>query len=482
MTDTSLTPEAKLELEAVQKFVELSKNDIEFFAKNVLRVSLRPKQIEFANAFMNNRRVTFRGGVGFGKTYVISVLAWWALFCHDEVKFIAFGPTEDQLKGALWGEIRSRWEGMQPVFKDAWEVTSTKVERKANPNGCYAEYRLASKTNPAAARGIHAKNVFIVCDEADGVPDEIISLMAGIFADSNPKLALISNPTKLGTFFWKTHCDPEISKIWVPLHGKVTDNPNLSEEALQEMIAERGGPNSLETRTMLWGEFPEEEYESLIPYNLLTLAAQNDDVVENEQKSIVWGVDPAGDTGQDRSVLCIRRDNLVLEFKSWEGLNTTQLSYSIADLYQSLPLNKRPSVIAVDAIGIGKGVADNLAEFGLPVRHVKVSNKATRQPERWHSLKEQLWFEAKEWFATENVKTPDNADFIREISAHTYEITSGGKYKMESKRDVVKKRLKNKSPDFADSFILTFAVTGIRYQGKYSFNKPIQYDNLAMYE
>lgn len=483
MTAT-LTPEQQAEREkaAIHEIITRSKTDIRFFAKTIFNASLRPKQVEFAEAFMNNQRISFRGGTGFGKTYVIALLTWWSLFCHDNIKVVLFGPTEDQLKGALWNEIRTFFDQMHPAFKPSWDVTSTKVERVSNPNSCYAEYRLASKTNPAAARGIHAKNVFLICDEADGVPDEIIELMTGIFSDENPKLALISNPTKLNCYFWRTHCDENFSKIWTKIHGKATDNPNLTPQALQNMILEKGGPLSRETRSMIWGEFPEEEFESLIPFQMVQAAIENEDVVETPGSQIVWGLDPAGDTNQDKTVLCIRRDNLVKEFKTWEGLNPTQISYAVRDLYLSTPKAERPVSIAVDVIGVGAGVGSNLKEFGLPVREVKVSNKPTRQPERWASLKEQLWFEARDWFASENVKIPDIKQLLQELTVHTYELTTGGKHRMESKKDVIRKRLKGKSPDYADALILTFAVTAIRSAGKYSFKTPIEYKNLGAYE
>ena len=69
---------------------------------------------------------------------------------------------------------------------------------------------------------------------------------------------------------------------------------------------------------------------------------------------------------------------------------------------------------------------------------------------------DELWFRGFEWFNSREVKIPDQPDLIAELSAPTYEHTSTGKLKVESK-DEIKERLLF-SPDLADAFLLTFAA------------------------
>lgn len=102
-------PEDEAELKALWRRF---RKDIAFFAEKMLGPdnALRPKQIEFAQKFQKNRLITFKGGVGFGKTRSMAVIIIWALFVHDDIKITVFGPSQDQIKNGLWSEIKSLYE------------------------------------------------------------------------------------------------------------------------------------------------------------------------------------------------------------------------------------------------------------------------------------------------------------------------------------------------------------------------------------
>ncbi|WP_145643266.1 hypothetical protein [Neorhizobium alkalisoli] len=127
----------------------------------------------------------------------------------------------------------------------------------------------------------------------------------------------------------------------------------------------------------------------MISRELIELAIKNDDVEPAPNVAPVWGVDPA--FRGDASVLCIRHDNTILDLYEYHGLDSTQLSYKIRDLYQSTPKNLRPSVIAVDATGLGHGVASTLRDFGLPVHACIFAASPQRQPERYHRTRDLIW-------------------------------------------------------------------------------------------
>ena len=464
----------------ISQLLALYHANIPVFAKHVFDIDLSPKQVEICEAFQHNRQISVKGSAGFGKTLCCAVLVWWSLCTYDQLQTAIFGPSEATLKLTIWKELQTLHGRMAEPFKDFFEVSATRISRKVNPSTCFAEYRLASAENISAARGIHAPHVFIFADEASGIADVVFTdaLLNILIADPDPKLCLISNPSKASGFFWRTWCDPEIKDQWVHVHGKMTDAPGFDPANLKTVAANYGGPTSRNYRVYVEGEFPLSDEDGLIPREYIEAAVLNEDAVPADTVPVIWGLDPAS-AGKDSSVLCIRHDNRVIDFKEWNGLDPTALSYKIRDLYQQTPSNQRPAVICVDGTGLGNGVWSNLKDFGLPTYNVIFAGTPTRNPEKYSRMRDQIYWEMREWLATENVSIPNTARLIEELAAFQYDDTSG-KIKVEEKK-LVKKRI-GRSPDYFDALALTFAVSKTRYASKYNWSKPIQYDWLQAYE
>jgi hypothetical protein len=77
-------------------------------------------------------------------------------------------------------------------------------------------------------------------------------------------------------------------------------------------------------------------------------------------------------------------------------------------------------------------------------------------------LRDELWFQVREWFGTRAVRIPKDDPLIAELVVPKYKIESSGKIKAESK-DELKKR-GEKSPNRADALCLTFAGSDIRVE------------------
>lgn len=444
-------------------------NDIPFFAQQAFGTTLNPKQVEFVTKYQRNSQITFRGGIGFGKTFSMAVLIHWALITHNDVQVTIFGPSEDQIKAGIWKEVGNLYAKLPPYLKENLDYTATKLYRRDNPTGAFAETRLANKDNVETARGIHQKNNFVFVDEATGVPDPVFAELQNIFTDPNPKLCIISNPSRTSGFFFDTWEHPEISKEWTPVHGKLTDNPGITPERLRSITASFGGVGSNEYRVKVLGEFPLEDEDGVIPRDIVVEAIERD-VQPLAKYPVVWGFDPSG-TGKDRSVLIKRRDNLMMgDPIVFSTMLPEQLAARVRDEFDRTPKKDQPAEICVDGIGVGHGIAGLLRTMGLPVKEVIVSHKP-RDPERYMSLRDELWFKAREWFETGNVSIPNSPELIRELCLPKYEF-QGLKHKVESKKDI--RRSGRRSPDLADALCLTFASDARNtHYGKYAWNKPI---------
>lgn len=457
------------------------KESIPFFAHYLFGTTLSPKQIEFSEAFRNSKRITFKGGAGFGKTHIMAILFWWGLLCHDNVKVTIFGPSDTQIKFGIWNEILMLHGKMSDDYiKDAYDATATKVERKSRPNDCVGTYKLANKESVENARGIHADNNFVFVDEATGVPDEVFDVLKNVLRDKNSKLILVSNPTRTSGWFWRTWNDSPFCDRWTKVHGQSADKPGWTDADTEEAKADYGGEFSREYRMMVLGEFPLSDESGLIPRNKVEEAALNADAVPAPNVPIVWGLDPAGQGG-DRSVLVKRHDNVMLDDPMvWKGLEPAALSYAVRDLYFTAPKAERPKFVCVDAIGIGNGVASMLKELGLPVKAVVVSNSPTRRPDFFNRLRDQLWWECRDWFVKGNVRIPKHLELINELCFPTYDTEGNGKVKIEDKKSI-RKRM-GASPDFADALCLTFAINSNQLGTTADWSRPIDYGDRRGFE
>lgn len=466
-----------LESQQLAQLLSVYRKDVSVFAQQVFGITLTSKQVEIADAFQNNRLVTVRGAVSIGKSAIMSILAWHNLICYPEVLVTLWGPNESNLRDGVVKAMHELYDAMAEPFKSQYECGREKFERKINSASCYAQMRLASKERPDAARGLHQKRNVVLCDESTEIEDNVLEILMNVLSDPDPKILLISNPSRRSGFFFKTHTDEDIAKHWVQVHATIYDAPNYDPERTEQQIAQYGGPTSHRYRPMVLGEWPLSDEEGLINREHIDFAIANE-CFPPDNAPIVWGLDPAGQ-GADSSVLCMRQDNKVLDFKQWRGLNPTQLSHTVRDLYEKTPKNKRPAVISVDANGLGYGAYSGLKDLGLPAYECKFAGTPTRNPDRYVNVRAQLYAEMAEWFAGENVQIPNIPKLVEELAIVRYEDGSG-KIKLE-KKELIKKRL-GRSPDYADALGLTFAVSPSRYSSKFAWSKPISYDFLRSYE
>jgi hypothetical protein len=260
---------------------------------------------------------------------------------------------------------------------------------------------------------------------------------------------MFANPTRTSGYFYRSHHQnrDQWRTYVVPCQASSRVSP---EYPLQ--IAREYGDQSNVYRVRVLGEFPLSEDDSVIPLGLIEAAVGRD--VSPTVAAIVWGLDVAR-FGDDTTALCKRQGNVILEpVREWRKLDLMQTAGIIAKEYRETPFEKRPAAINVDVIGLGAGVVDRLQEIGLPVRGINVGEAPADDSGRYMRLRDQLWFEARDWFDTRAVTMPKDDGLMSELVTPKYKLESSGKIKVESKDDMKKRGVK--SPNKADAFCLTF--------------------------
>jgi hypothetical protein len=299
---------------------------------------------------------------------------------------------------------------------------------------------------PEAMAGVHSEGwVLLIFDEASGIPEAVYSAASGSMSGHNAVTVLIGNPTRNSGLFFDTHHSMKAN--WHTMHWSCMGNRLVSKDFIND-TRDRWGEKSNEYRVKVLGEFPVSEARTLIAAELVDSAMERD-IALNMQEPIIYGVDVAR-FGDDRSVICKRQGNVVLELKSQRGLDLMGVTGWVA----SEARVDRPAEIMVDSIGLGSGVADRLRELKFNVRDVNVA-EATAMNLGAYRLRDELWIQVRDWLNTRVCKLPKDDELRMELCSTQYDYHSTGQYKIESK-DSMKARMR-KSPDLADSLCLTFA-------------------------
>lgn len=107
--------------------------------------------------------------------------------------------------------------------------------------------------------------------------------------------------------------------------------------------------------------------------------------------------------------------------------------------------------IAVDTIGIGKGIVDRLMELGKNVIAINSANKANDE-EKYYNRRAEMWGYLQSQILAREVEYIEDEVIRKQITSPRYKvINSNGKIQLEHK-DQTKKRLGN-SPDRGDCFV-----------------------------
>ena len=427
-------------------FLEAYREDPVGFVRNVLGAHPLPWQEDFLRAIARGeRRISVRAGHGVGKSTVCS----WALIWHATTRYpqkaVVTAPTAAQLFDALYAELKSWVNRLPDVLRDSFEVFSDRIVLKGAPESSFISVRTSSSERPEALAGVHSEHVLLVVDEASAVPEAVFEAAAGSMSGHSATTILISNPTRNSGLFYKTHHD--LASDWFRMHVSCRENPLVSSDFIRQ-IAATYGETSNAFRIRVLGEFALADDDTLIPAELVD-GASDRDVVASPGEPLVYGLDVAR-FGTDRTALCKRKGNVVLEIRHWGGLDLMQTVGAVMNEAKK----DAPSEICVDTIGLGSGVADRLREMGLNVRDVNVAESSAMNPNA-NRLRDELWLSVKDWLGTRAVKIPKDEVLRQELVAPRYTFTSTGKVVVESKDGLKKRGMR--SPDLADALCLTFA-------------------------
>ncbi len=408
-------------------------------------------------------RVAIRSGHGVGKScWLARRIIWWAM-TRNPWKVGCTAPSSGTMFDALWSEL-AKWHAKMPDgLRQQLEWKAERFEWVKAPAVSYAVAKTARRETPEALAGLHSENMLFLIDESPGVDDIIFETARGAMSTHGAKTIMTGNPTRLSGYFFDAFHKNRAHWATMKVGSHESSRCNMAELRQWE---EEYGIDSNFYRVRALGEFPTAEDDVIIPLHMVESAVGRD--VQQIKSEEIWGLDVSR-AGVDLCALAKRRGNIMVEpVKTWRS-DDAMVSVGKVKMEYDAALVK-PLQICVDSIGLGGPVADRLAELGLPVQCVNVSESHSSN-DRYLRLRDEMWERAREWFYNRDCLIPRDEAFMGEISLVKWKPSSNGKMKVITKAEM--KKDMGKSPDRSEAFCFTFMAN----QGIVRRPQPIRYPN-----
>lgn len=435
-----------------------------------------------------------KSGHSTGKTHSIAGIAIWFLHAFDPAIVVTTAPSTEQVISEIWMEIRKQaGQAREPLLPGLLPVRPLwRIEEHWYAAGF-------STDKGDRFRGKHGPNMLFIFDEATGVPPFIWEETENMCTAPGNKIVAIGNPINpSGNFF---DCFKSGSG-WQTLRISCLDHPNVLygrqifpgavsrqwvEARIAKYCSEISAADADPATDFEWprssgrwykpspvfqgrvlGEFPTEGTDTIITFAQVVYARTRTPIEIDDTAPVDIGVDVAY-KGGDASCLYARRGPCVIRREKWYGRDPEQSAAKVLGICKEFQRKgMRIGTIAVDAIGIGSGVAAILRaskEEGLlaaqRVLSVQVSERALLV-DKYMNRRAELAFGLGDRFANGQVdltRLGDDADDFENQAPQIrwdYQARTG-RYKVEEKEEI-RKRL-GFSPDDFDAMVLCFIDT-----------------------
>lgn len=268
-------------------------------------------------------------------------------------KVLYIAPTQSQARKIIWQALMTKFAGVG-------KANETLLEMKVpNLDGETTTIYVGGWENRENYRGL-ADVVHITVDEVDTLKDFFLSwkeIFRPMFLDTGGTADFIGTPQKRNPNLRRLEIEAEGRKNWECFHFTSKDNPHLSRDELKEILEDyEGDPTSY--RQEILAEHVEDEG-ALFRYTSLTDMFSN---AVDESKENYLTVDIADD-GSDKTIFTYWRGLDAYEIQSYSQMRTEGI---IEKIREDCRERRIPySHVAVDAIGVGAGVASSSMLEGI---------------------------------------------------------------------------------------------------------------------
>lgn len=359
--------------------VERCRKDPEFFMREVLGSDPWPFQVEIAEAVRDHPHVCVQACHASGKDWTTARIVLWFGGCFAPSMAVTTAPTDRQVRLILWQEIAQAYKSSRVplggrLLQQEWHI--------APKEGAFGFS--TPDYNPDAFAGLHQDHMFVVYDEANGIPGPVRKGGSGLLAGGRLRRLLeIGNPLDPSSEFAK-ECESPTTKT---IRISAFDTPNFTEfgitrkdietgewrdkvgneempasylitpEWVEEIFNKRRRDwNDREVKSRILGEFPDEGEDALFFMSSLVECTTRM-IPPRKHELRALGCDVAR-FGDDRTVIYLRVGMRFRKVDEWHGKKVTETVNRLIALARKYKVSQ----IRVDDDGVGGGVTDGLTE------------------------------------------------------------------------------------------------------------------------
>lgn len=432
----------------------------ERFVREMLQVTELDEyfQPHMLQAVADHKHVAIKGGKGAGKTWTLGAISIWWKATRAQSKVLLMANTSDQATSTIFGYVKQLIENS--CITDWFVVTAENVSLRGDLPGFAIKPGSISHKGEAGA-GKHAKNMLVICDEAEGFETERWDILMGNMTEENAQFIASGNPTRLHVPFHKIFTEwandwhlmtvdsrkcKFVSQDWVKRYISIYQNDMTDWHILANIL----------------GEFPLQSINAYVLGDNVRAARVNKLAPSQfENYPAVIGVDLAYGGG-DASAITIRKGRKIVHVELRQDKNTIILKERVIKLFREHKAIK--AVVDITGGGSGEGAAtftDELRPFLPPNSVVPIHfSSKSGNPELFPNKRQELWSLMRDGLRSGlDLSSLPNEIYQRlelELASVETTINKSGQECILPKSEI-KKRLGH-SPDISDSIALTYAI------------------------
>lgn len=438
-------------------------NDPVAWASDVLGKHMWSKQAEIAGSIVDHTHTAVVSCNGAGKSATAGILGAWWVAVHDpyEVAMIASAPTYPQIARVLFRELKDNYKAAAiRGFKLPGHINQSEEWKLDDEFGTLVGFgRRPSDTDIVSAfQGIHRRYVFVILDEAGGIPTDLYTAAEAVTTSADSRVLAIGNPDRRGTEFHRIFREDE---TWNKITISALDTPNFTGEWVPEdvkpLLIQPGwvdrqkiawGEDSARFKSKVLGQFPDEDDTAFFSQNAIDKGLDTD-IPEDDEQSKWLGVDLAR-FGDDDSVIYLNNAGRLRRYAKW----TKATSVESANRIHQAAIETGASQVRVDGAGLGGPVIDQLAVLAQNKYTVisMMGSAASPDRSRWYNARAFNFDSLREQMLEGRIDIdPDDKELFDEMMMLKYKFSQLGSIQIESKDDMRSRGVK--SPDHLDAAV-----------------------------
>jgi len=436
-----------------------------------VNIKLTPKQTRAYNALMNGdaEDVLYGGAKGGGKSVLGCVFAF--VYAYTVAQHFKLKPSKKaphigimcrKIASNLTGTTLQTWQEIIP--EEYYELKSGTDRYPTHISlfgGSICIDYCGLDNRESISKFNSAEYGFIFVDQAEETTeDDVAVLRASLRMKINrqplplPYVSLwTANPADcwlLKEFITK----PEPGTMFIP--ALPSDNPHLPESYIKTL------KKSFKHRPDLLRAYLEGKWDSLSVNNQVILRQWLNDSSELShfrEKRRVVACDVAR-YGDDETTFYALEDTDIIA-SHFEA--KSNIAHAAARLF-AFAREHRAELIVIDGGGVGGGLVDMMREMGhFDILAIDSGGKRVLGDGKYNNMRAEMWFRAGDMFGDGKVRLTWADEHLKDqLMAHRYRV-EGTQMRLETK-DATKERLKGRSPDRADCYIMGLTGTQLLWE------------------